>query len=82
MWQGGKDQGQGGSPMSVFRVAATAFTVAVAVARHPMVRAGIRAAPKLITPAMREKAAEAALSAAYQAGAMARRVVPRKLVDR
>jgi hypothetical protein len=67
--------------MSVFRVAATAFTVAVAVSRHPMVRAGLRAAPKLVTPVMREKAAQAALSAAYQAGVIARRVVPRKLVE-
>jgi hypothetical protein len=70
-----------GLPMSVFRVAATAFAVAVTVARHPMVRAGLRAAPKLITPVMREKATEAALGAAYQAGVLVRRVVPRKLVE-
>jgi hypothetical protein len=66
--------------MSVFRVAATAFTIAAAVAHHPAVRAGLRAAPKLITPAMRERATDAALAAAYQAGVMARRIVPRKLV--
>jgi hypothetical protein len=67
--------------MSLFRVAATALTVAVAVARHPMVRASVRAAPRLITPRMRELATDAALDAAYQAGVIARRVVPRKLVD-
>ena len=67
--------------MSVLRVAATAFTVAVAVARHPAVQAGLRAAPKLITPVMREKAADAALATAYQAGVLARRIVPRKLVE-
>jgi hypothetical protein len=65
--------------MSLLRVAATALTVAVAVARHPAVRAGARAAPRLITPLMREKAAEAALGAAYQAGVVARRL--RKLVE-
>ncbi len=67
--------------MSVFRVAATAFTVAAAVARHPAVRAGLRAAPKLITPVMREKAADAALATAYQVGVLVRRIVPRKLVE-
>jgi hypothetical protein len=67
--------------MSVFRVAVTALTVAATLARHPVVRAGLRAAPKLVTPAMREKAGEAALGAAYQAGVLARRIVPRKLVE-
>jgi hypothetical protein len=67
--------------MSVIRFALTAAGVAMTVARHPAVRAGLRAAPLLITPAMREKASEAALSAAYRAGVAARRIVPRKLVD-
>ena len=67
--------------MSVFRVAVTAFTVAATVARHPVVRAGLRAAPRLITPAMREKAADTALSAAYHAGVLARRIVPKKLIE-
>ncbi|HHY51604.1 MAG TPA: hypothetical protein GYA10_17870 [Alphaproteobacteria bacterium] len=67
--------------MSVFRLAMTAAGVAVTLARHPVVRAGLRAAPHLITPAMREKANEAALTAAYRAGALARRIVPRKRVE-
>lgn len=66
--------------MSVVRIAVTAFTVAAAVVRHPAVQAGLRAAPHLITPAMREKAAEVALGTAYQAGVVVRRIVPRKLV--
>jgi hypothetical protein len=67
--------------MSVFRLAFTAATVAVSVARHPAVRAAVRAAPLLITPAMREKAAGAALTGAYRAGALVRRVVPKKLIE-
>jgi hypothetical protein len=53
----------------------------VTVARHPAVRAGLRAAPHLITPAMREKASDAALTTAYRAGVLVRRVVPKKLVE-
>lgn len=67
--------------MSVLRLALTAASVAVTVARHPMVRAGLRAAPLLVTPAMREKASEAALSTAYRAGVLVRRIVPRNIVD-
>lgn len=66
--------------MSVFRLAVTAATVAISVARHPAVRAAVRAAPLLITPAMRERASEAALGAAYQAGVVVRRIVPRNLI--
>lgn len=66
--------------MSVLRIAVTAVGVAATLARHPMVRAGIRAAPHLITPKMRADAAEAVLSAAYKAGMAARRLVgPKKL---
>jgi hypothetical protein len=67
--------------MSVFRLAFTAATIAVSVARHPAVRAGLRAAPLLVTPAMREKATGTALAAAYKAGQIVRRVVPRQLID-
>ena len=67
--------------MSVLRLALTAASVAVTVARHPMVRAGLRAAPLLVTPAMREKASEAALSTAYRAGVLVRRIVPRNIVE-
>jgi len=61
--------------MSVFRVAVTAAGVAATLARHPMVRAGIKAAPLLITPKMRADAAEAVLATAYKAGVAARRLV-------
>jgi hypothetical protein len=64
--------------MSVLRVAVTAFGVAAAVARHPVVRAGLRAAPLLITPRMREMAADATLNAAYNAGVVARKVIKRQ----
>jgi len=64
--------------MSVLRIAVTAVGVAATIARHPAVRAGIRAAPLLITPRMRETATEAVLSTAYKAGVAARRLVPRR----
>jgi len=54
--------------------------IAVTVSRHPLVRAGIKAAPHLMTPAMREAAAESALNAAYRAGVLARRIVPRSII--
>jgi hypothetical protein len=63
--------------MSVLRVAVTAFGVAATIARHPAVRAGLRAAPLLITPRMKQLAADAALSTAYNAGVMARKIVRR-----
>ncbi|MEO6396602.1 MAG: hypothetical protein ABIO40_11925 [Devosia sp.] len=63
--------------MAPFRAAVTIVGVAVAAARHPMVRAAIKAAPLLITPRMREMAAEATLETAFRAGALARRVVRR-----
>ena len=63
--------------MSMIRNAAAVIGVAVAVARHPTVRAAVRAAPLLITPKMREMATEATLDAAFRAGALARKVVRR-----
>ena len=63
--------------MSPIRTAATVIGVAVAVARHPMVRAAVRAAPLLITPRMREAAADATLETAFRAGALARKIVRR-----
>lgn len=63
--------------MSVFRVAVSAISVAAAVARHPAVQAGLRAAPLLITPRMKQLAADAALNAAYSAGVVARKVIKR-----
>jgi hypothetical protein len=61
--------------MSALRVAVTVITVAATVARHPVVRAGIKAAPLLATPAMRQAAADTARNAAFSAGVLARRIV-------
>lgn len=63
--------------MSVIRTTVTVIGVAMAVARHPMVRAAVRSAPLLMTPRMREMAADAALDAAFQAGVVARKIVKR-----
>lgn len=67
--------------MSVLRIAVAAVGVAATLARHPVVRAGIKAAPLLITPRMRETATEAVLSTAYKAGVAARHLVPRKRIE-
>jgi hypothetical protein len=63
--------------MSPIRTAATVIGVAMTVARHPAVRAAVRAAPLLITPKMRETATEATLDAAFRAGQIARKIVKR-----
>jgi hypothetical protein len=63
--------------MSAIRTAATMIGVAMTVARHPMVRAAVRAAPKLVTPKMRAAAADAALEGAFRAGKIARKIVKR-----
>ncbi len=63
--------------MSPIRTAATLIGVAVTVARHPMVRAAVRAAPHLVTPRMRSMAADATLEAAFRAGVVARKLVKR-----
>ncbi|HZY68043.1 MAG TPA: hypothetical protein VFE52_05620 [Devosia sp.] len=63
--------------MSPIRTAATLIGVAMTVARHPVVRAAVRAAPHLVTPQMRARAADATLDAAYRAGALARKIVKR-----
>ena len=63
--------------MSPIRTAATVIGVAMTVARHPAVRAAVRAAPLLITPKMRETATEATLNAAFRAGQVARKIVKR-----
>jgi len=63
--------------MSPIRTAATIIGVAVTVARHPAVRAAVKAAPLLVTPKMRAMAADAALETAFRAGALARKIVHR-----
>jgi hypothetical protein len=63
--------------MSPIRTAATVLGVAISVARHPVVRAAVRAAPLLITPRMRAAASEATLETAFRAGVVARKIVRR-----
>ena len=63
--------------MSPIRTAATVIGVAITVARHPVVRAAVRAAPLLITPRMREMAADATLETAFRAGVVARKIARR-----
>ena len=63
--------------MSPIRTARTVIGLAVTVARHPVVRAAIVAAPLLVTPKMRAMASEAALDAAFKAGALARKIARR-----
>lgn len=64
--------------MSAIRLAVTAVGVAITIARHPVVRAGIRAVAN--NPRAREMARDTVLGAAYGAGVVARRIIPRNLV--
>lgn len=69
--------------MTVLRplgLAVTAIGIGFAISRHPAVRASIKAAPLLVTPRMRMLARERALDTAYNAGVVARRIVPRNLI--
>lgn len=61
--------------MSIIRTAVTAAALARTVIAHPMVRAGIAAAPLLLTPKVKAAAQDAALSTAYKAGVMARKII-------
>ncbi|MGN6157531.1 MAG: hypothetical protein ACTHNL_05510 [Devosia sp.] len=63
--------------MPFIRTAAAVVGVAIAAARHPTVRAAVRAAPLLITPKMRAAATEATLDTAFRAGVIARKLVRR-----
>lgn len=64
--------------MSALRAAAAFIGVAVTLARHPVVRAGLRAAPLLITPGMKEAVEKSARAAAFKAGVLAGRLVKRR----
>ena len=64
--------------MPVVKLALTAVTVGVAVARHPLVRAGVRAL--VDNPQARDAAISAARRGAFQAGVLARKIIPRSLV--
>ncbi len=65
--------------MPVVKLALTAVTVGVAVARHPLVRAGVRAV--IDNPQAREAAIVAARRTAFSAGVLARKIIPRSLVQ-
>jgi hypothetical protein len=65
--------------MPVVKLAVTALGVLVTVARHPVVRAGVRAVTE--NPKLREGAVKATKSAAYNAGVLARRIIPRSLIQ-
>jgi hypothetical protein len=60
--------------MSAIRLAVTAVSVAVTIAQHPVVRAGLRAV--VAHPRTRETV----LGVAHTAGAVARRIIPRALI--
>jgi hypothetical protein len=64
--------------MSPIRAAATLVGIAVAVVRHPVTRAAVRAAPLLVTPRMRQMASDATLETAFRVGAIARKIVRRQ----
>ncbi len=64
--------------MPVLRFATTAAAVAIAVARSPAGRAAIRIVVN--NPKLRAAAIDATRDAAYNAGRIARRVVPRVLI--
>lgn len=61
--------------MSIIRTAMTAAALARTVVAHPMVRAGIAAAPLLLTPQVKAAARDATLTGAYKAGQLARKIV-------
>lgn len=61
--------------MSIIRSAVTAVALARTMIGHPVVRAGIAAAPRLLTPKVKTAAKDAALTGAYKAGVLARKIV-------
>jgi hypothetical protein len=65
--------------MPMLKLAMTALGLAVSVARHPLVRAGVRAVAD--NPKLKENAISATKGAAYNAGRIARRVIPRSLIQ-
>ena len=63
--------------MSIVRQVILVAGVARTLVRHPAVQAGIALAPLLFTPQAKARARDAALSTAYHAGVLARKVVRR-----
>jgi hypothetical protein len=65
--------------MPALKLAVTALGIAVSLARHPLVRARVRAITE--NPKAREAAIGAVKSTAYTAGVVARRIIPRSLIQ-
>jgi len=65
--------------MSVLKLALTAMTLAATVVRHPLVRAGVRAA--IANPKLKDSAVKNTRSAAYNAGRLARKILPPKNIE-
>jgi hypothetical protein len=63
--------------MSAVRIAVSALSLAIAASRHPLVRAGVRAAVN--NPQARAMAVKTVKVAAYNAGVVVRHVVGRKI---
>jgi hypothetical protein len=68
------------SAIAAVEVTVAVVGLAITISRHPLVRAGLRAAPQLMTPAMKQAAVDAVLDGAFAAGAKVRRIVPRRLL--
>lgn len=63
--------------MANIKIARTVVIAAIAAARSPVVRAAIRNAPNLIPEAHRQAAFEGAKRAAFRAGEITARVIPK-----
>lgn len=61
--------------MSAVRLAVTVVSTAIAVSRHPVVRAGVQAV--VTNPKARETAIETTRNVAYNAGVIARHILGR-----
>ena len=62
--------------MSAIRIAVTVVSTAIAVSRHPAVRAGVQAVVN--NPKARETAITTTRNVAYNAGVIARHIVGRR----
>ena len=64
--------------MAPVRLAFVVLSAAVAAARHPATKVGLKVVPKLLDAEFRRGFAEGSKAAAYRAGAAARRIVPKR----
>lgn len=62
--------------MSAINVAKTVLIVAFAASRSPMVRAAVKAAPKMVSEERRQAAYDVTRRAARRAGELTARVIP------